>query len=223
MLSISIFCTTIFLTHLYPILAFPLVFKDDVAVGQSLNLTNALMKCQHYLPTDQKCNNPQDWYGRNCLTILDQVWLDLCITEDDIDYWRFGNCLDDTMCMDSYTPPPEEAPTIMCVIHPICNGCKPDIHGGPPLEGRQVGVYHVADCRCSISVEIVDTISQATVTAFMEGTYQISQLTLTWRFPLLIVPNYEGTDRHYIVKPNSSLVSTLHQSTKGTCSYNDTN
>jgi hypothetical protein len=223
MLSISIFCTTIFLTHLYPILAFPLVSKDDVAAGQSLDLTNALVKRQRYFPADQKCDDPQDWYGRNCLTILDQAWLDSCITEEDVDYWRLGSCPDDTMCMDSFTPPPEEAPTIMCVIRPTCDGCKPDIRGGPPSEGGQVGVYHVADRRRSVSVEIVDTISQATVTAFMEGTYQISQLTLTWRFLLLIVANYEGTDGNYIVKPNSPLVGTLRQSTKGTCSYNDTN
>lgn len=74
-----------------------------------------------------------------------------------------------------------------------------------------------------VSVLIVKTISKASVTAYKEGTYQISQPALTWWFFLLIVTNYEGTIGNYLVKPNNPIVGPLHKTNENTCVYNKTN
>jgi hypothetical protein len=184
----STFFTAIFLTvnHLFPIFALPTVSKENVLAGQSLTLTHVLAK-RDWFPADQTCNDPEDWHSRNCVAQeVDKIWYDTCIDIDGDVTYGWGTCPDNTICMDTYGPEPDQAPTITCVIRPTCDACKPSIAAGPPPVSGQIGVYKVGKDHYSIrpqlravSVTMETSISKASVTAFMEGTYQTSQLTLT--------------------------------------------
>ena len=169
----SIFFTTIFLTvnHLFTTFALPPVSKDNVSAGQSLGLTHVLAK-RDWTPADQKCNDPEDWYARNCVTKeVDKIWYDSCMNDDGDEYYRWGVCPDETICMDTYGPEPDQAPTITCVIRPTCDACKPSITGGPPPANGQTGVYQLGDPYeirpplRAISVTMETSISGASVTA----------------------------------------------------------
>ena len=181
----SIFLITIFLTvnHLSPIFALPPVSKDNVSAGQSLNLTHVLAK-RDWFPADQKCDEPEHWHARNCVAEeVDRIWYDSCLDEEDIPYYGWGICPEDTICMDTYGPLPDQAPTITCVIRPSCDACKPNITGGPPPLNGQTGVYQLGDPYeirpplRGISVTMETSISGASVTAFLEGTFQTFQKT----------------------------------------------
>ena len=192
----SISFATIFLTvnHLFPIFALPPMSKDNVSASPSLSPTHALVK-RDWFPADQTCDEPEEWHARNCVAEeVDRIWYDSCLDMEDIPYYGWGICPDDTICMDTYGPAPDYAPTISCVIRPRCDGCKPNITGGPPPTSGQTGVYTVGDTysvrplRRAVSVTMETSVSEASVTAFMEGTYQTSLLTLTCRVFLLDVP-----------------------------------
>lgn len=141
---VSIFFTTIFLTvNHYSTLALLLVSKDDVAVGQSPNLTHALAK-RLYVPPDQLCTHPDNWDARDCLSLQhDQVWLEHCLDKKHEPYLKLGICLGDTMCMNAYSPAPDFADTVMCVVCPQKNTGNPNIHGQNSPTARQCGVYLV--------------------------------------------------------------------------------
>ena len=38
---------------------------------------------------------------------------------------------------------PDQAPTIACVIRPICDACEASVLGGPPPAKGQTGTYRV--------------------------------------------------------------------------------
>ena len=215
----SICFTTIFLTvnHLFSIFALPPVSKDNDSAGPSLSPTHVLAK-------------REDWHARNCVAEeVDQIWYGECIDMDGDVSYGWGICPDETICMDVYGPEPDYAPTIACVIRPTCDACKPSIAGGPPPLNGQTGVYQLGDPYeirpplRGISVTMETSISGASVTAFMEGTYQISQQTLTCRIFLLNIPNYEGTDGNYLVELTKPLRGSLRRTNDQTCAYNVTN
>ena len=227
----SIFFTTIFLTinHLFAIFALPPVSKDNILAGQSHNLTHTLAK-RDWFPADQTCNDPADWHSRNCVAQeVDKIWYDTCIDADGDVSYGWGICPDETICMDTYGPEPDLAPTITCAIRPTCDACKPTITGGPPPVSGQTGVqqvntnYAINPELRGVSITMETSISGASVTAFLEGTYKSSQLTVTCRVSLLNVPNYEGTDGPYLVEPIYPLVGSLRRTKSQTCAYNVTN
>ena len=215
----SIFFTTIFLTinHLFPIFVLPPVSKDNISAGQLLNLTHTLAK-RDWLPEDQMCNDPEDWHSRNCVAQeVDKIWCDTCIDVDGVVSYGWEICPDKTICMDTFGPEPDLAPTITCVILPTCNACTPSITGGPPPVSVQTRVqqvnmnYAINPELHIVSITMETSKSGASVTVFLEGTYQSSQLTVTcWVF-LLNVPNYEGTDDPYLVEPSDPLVGSMHR------------
>ena len=190
----SIFFTTIFLTvnHLFPVFALPPVTKDNVLAGQSLSMTHVLAK-RDWSPPDQTCDEPEHWNARHCVAeAVDRIWYDACIDMDGDVSYGFGICPEDTICMDTYGPEPDFPATIACVIRPTCDACKPSITGeSPPANGQtgtyQIGTYDhsIKPTLRSVSVTMGSSISGASVTAFIEGTYQTSQLTLTCRVFLL--------------------------------------
>ena len=179
----SILFTTIFLTvnHLFPIFALPPVSKDNISASQSLSLTHVLVK-RDWSPADQTCDDPDDWHSRNCVAqAVDRIWYDTCVDADEDVRYGWGICPEDTICMDTYGPEPDQAPTIACVIRPTCDGCKPSILGGPPPAKGQTGTYQVGKInyalqpqKRAVSVTMKTSISGASVTSFMEGMYQTS-------------------------------------------------
>jgi hypothetical protein len=183
---VSTFFTTIFLTinNLYSTFASPIASEDGVAAGQLLNLTHALAK-RDYVPVDQLCEDRAHWLFRNCLSwLLDSAWIDTCLGEDEVGYDKLGGCPVGTMCMNTYSPPPDYTPTIICMIRP--SGPNGNPSGNPPANG-QVGYYRlseqgISDSTTAISVALVRAVKRAAVSAFIEGTYKIFQLVLTWRF-----------------------------------------
>ena len=187
--SIFFFLTV---NHLFPIFALRSVTKDNVSAGQSLSLTHVLAK-RDWFPTDQTCHDPEDWHSRSCVAqAVDRIWYDTCVDIDEDVSYGLGICPEDTICMNTYGPEPDQTPTIACVIRPTCDACKPSITGGPPPANGQTGTYRIGTNDNSIkpplravSVTMESSISGASVTAFIEGTYQTSQLTLTCRVFLL--------------------------------------
>jgi hypothetical protein len=179
--------TAFFLTvnHLYLTFASPIASKDSVADGQSLNLTHALAK-RDYTPTDQLCNEPDDWLHRNCLTTTsDRAWVDSCLhidddEDDDVEYWEQGECPPGTMCMNTYSPPPDSIPTIICMFRPTGFTDLPRTNGDRPPPAGQVGVTEVQNSYTPIAMErivsvpIKHNIARASVSAFIEGMYQTS-------------------------------------------------
>lgn len=181
-----IFFTTIFLTvnHFHPIFALPPVSKDNVSTGQSLSLTHVLAK-RVWTPPDQTCNEPEDWDARHCVAAaVDKIWYDSCIdAEGDVSY-GWGICPDTTICMNVYGPEPDQAPTIACVYRPSCDSCRPTIAAGPPPASGQTGMHlfgawNIRPQILRFQVIMDKSISGASVTAFIEGTYQTFQPTLT--------------------------------------------
>ena len=95
--------------------------------------------------------------------------------EGDVTY-GWGICPEETICMNTYGPEPDQAPTIACVFRPSCDGCRPNIAAGPPPANGQAGVHlfgtsSMRPRRLRLSVTIGTRIPGASVTAFMEGTY----------------------------------------------------
>ena len=161
--------------HFYPIFALPQVSKDNVS---SLDLTHVLAK-RDWAPADQTCNEPEDWNARHCVAgEVDKIWYDECIdAEGDVTY-GWGICPDETICMNTYGPEPDLEPTIACVYRPSCDGCTPSIAAGPPPARGQTGT-HVFGATFALRPQllglpvVMDTsISKASITAFIEGTYQ---------------------------------------------------
>lgn len=167
--------TTIFVTvnHLYSTFASPIVSKGDVATGRSLNQTHSLVK-RAYVPNDQKCREPEDWNLRRCVTGGgDRAWEDQCIDHDLHEYYGFGSCPEDTMCMFALSPEPDVALTIACVGRPKD---KSQSNNNP---NSQTGVVSVPNSAFGtgdpveriVSIPVVKAMSGASVSAFMEGTY----------------------------------------------------
>jgi len=180
---VSTFFTTIFLTtNHYSTFASPIASEEGV---QLLNLTHALAK-RDYVPVDQLCNEPTDWLSRNCLSSqLDQVWLDNCMDDQEDEYSKLGICPPGTMCMNTYSPPPDYFPTIICMIRPLGPAGNPS--GNPPANG-QAGLYQVSNANDStaveriVSVELGKDVLAGAVSALIEGMYHISQLVFNWIF-----------------------------------------
>lgn len=164
---------TIFLTvnHLYPAFASPIESSDSV---QSLNLTHRL-----YVPPDQLCASSGHWLSRACVNDYDdRIWEDACVDKTNpqnvVEYYKFGSCPQYTMCTNTLSPPPKPENTIACVGRPP----NPTGDEGRIVvsAGRQVGVYrvgsafHLNPLDRLVPVRIVNPISLATVSAFLEGT-----------------------------------------------------
>lgn len=186
---LSIFFTTIVLTgnHLYPILASPLVAKDDF---QSLNYPHILAKPKRastFIPADFACNTRSQWRARQCKGGADDtVWVDTCAFPSGKNtYTREGVCPDNTMCMNKYSI--LSALMVRCVERPQSKTGAPVTGGTQVTADGQVGVYPVSTFfseepeQLNVSVAITKTISTASVTAYLEGTYQSSQLTFAWQ------------------------------------------
>jgi hypothetical protein len=223
---VSTFFTIIFVTinHLYSTFASPIASEEGVAAGQSLNLTHALAK-RDYVPVDQLCDEPEDWLSRSCFSVLlDQAYLDTCMYENL--EWKLGSCPPGTMCMNTYSPPPDVSPTIICMIRPLGPAGNPS--GNPPANG-QVGYQQVSNVGNTapveriVSVELEKAVRVGAVSAFIEGTYKISQSIFTWIFILLTVANYKGNDGNYLVAPNAAMVGSLRGTTAKVCNYNVSN
>jgi hypothetical protein len=226
MLVSTFFTTIIFLTvnNLYSTFASPIASEDGVAAGQLLNLTHALAK-REFVPVDQLCTDPEHWLYRNCLSwLLDSAWIDSCLGDDDVEYEKLGSCPLGTLCMNTYSPPPDYTPTIICMARPERLNGNPS--GNPPANG-QVGSIYLSVANVStpaISVELARAVKGAAVSAFIEGTYRIFRLVLTCRFLLLTVANYEGTDGNYLVVPHGAvMVGSVRETTQTACDYNVTN
>jgi hypothetical protein len=167
----SIVFTTIFLTvnHLHSTFASPVVSKDNVI--RSLNLTHSLAK-RDYVPSDQKCSQPSQWLSRICRpTISDRTWEDKCLFTlgqmSTITY-VLSSCDVDKMCMNILTPEPNSKHTIECIDRP----------SGVTVSGpqQQTGVFRVSRAldgpeQHGVPVPVLGAISQASVSAFMEGMY----------------------------------------------------
>ena len=190
---LSIFFTTIVLTghHLYPILASPLVAKDDFAGGQSLNYPHILAKPKRagasFIPPDFACNTRSQWRARQCKGGADdKVWVDICaFPSGQNTYTREGVCPDNTMCMNKYSI--LSALMVRCVERPQSQTTAPVTGGTQVTADGQVGVYRISNIfglspeQRNVSVPITKIISTASVTAYIEGTYQSSQLTFAWQ------------------------------------------
>ncbi|KIM86070.1 hypothetical protein PILCRDRAFT_333260 [Piloderma croceum F 1598] len=203
---VSTFSTAIFLTinHLYSTFASPIASEAGLAAGQSLNLTHALAKRDSdYVPVDQLCNVPEDWLFRNCFSAyLDKVYVDECMDDYEV-YWKLGSCPQGTMCMNTFGPPPDYIPTIICLNIPLGPAGNPS--GNPPANG-QVGYQQVSNAgnaapvECIVSVELENDVTAGAVSAIIEG-----------------------NDGNYLVAPNAAMVGSLRDTTAKVCDYNVSN
>src|ERR1700729_2659204 len=173
----SIIFTTTFLTgnHLYATFASPMASKGDVAAGQSLNLTQSLAK-RVYSPPDTLCRPTIGWVQRQCLDIVDDLtWVDTCLGLDaylhPYVYVTFGFCPIGKICMNTFAPSGSPGgPPLVRVI--FCMD-RPSIFTNS-IPGLQTGVTMVTSTNSlhtNIEVPLVNSISAASVSAVLEGTY----------------------------------------------------
>jgi len=202
---VSTFFTTIFLTinHLHSTIASPIVSEEGVVAGQSLNLTHALAK-REYVPVDQLCDEPEDWLSRSCFSAQgDRAYVDTCMNEDLDETWMLGRCPVGTICMNTFSPPPEYDPTIICMIRPLALAGNPS--GNPPANG-QVGCQQVSNAgngapvERMVSVELGKAVTAGAISAYIEG-----------------------NDGNYLVAPNAAMVGSLRGTTAKVCNYNVSN
>jgi hypothetical protein len=148
------------------------------------------------------------------------------MNEDLDETWMLGSCPVGTICMNTFSPPPEYDPTIICMIRPLALAGNPS--GNPPANG-QVGCQQVSNAGNAapvermVSVELGKAVTAGAISAYIEGTYKISQSIFTWIFILLSVANYEGKDGNYLVAPNAAMVGSLRGTTAKVCNYNVSN
>ena len=223
-----VFTTLLTIGHLDLILASPLTSMNDVPASHLLNLTHVLAKRQWY-PITQLCAQPEQWVSRQCVggRIFDRAWRDECVDDEgDVDY-DWGQCPENTVCVETIHNQNNRLYQIIdCVTRPDKEAQKPNSTYQPPPSGQcgvevVSGAYTLIPAVLTVPIKIQQAISGAAVTSYMEGTYKISQPTVTWRFFLLIIANYEGSGSTYHVKPNSATVGTLRRTNQTVCIYNE--
>jgi hypothetical protein len=184
MLLSSIIFTTAFLAvnHLYSTFASPMVSKDGVAVGHSLNMTHSLAK-RDWAPPDQKCRQADDWVVRRCQTLTsDLAWEDLCVTTDGTFveiYTGQGFCPFGTICINALFESIDpfdlwSEGIIVCIARPTSimvlvittYGLQ---QNGVEVIGAQTGITDPS--HTTVSVTLKNRIPGASVSAFLEGTY----------------------------------------------------
>jgi len=191
MLASTLAFTTTLLTinHLYLILALLLASANAAPTNHSLNVTHVLAKRQWY-PITQLCQNPEDWVARECVggRVFDRAWRDECVDDDgDVDY-DWGECPTDSVCVDTiHSQNNQLYQTITCITRPNKEAQPPNTSSQPPPTGQcgiqlVSGAYTLRPAVRTVPIEITQAISGAAITSFMEGTYKISQQTVTWRF-----------------------------------------
>ena len=233
MLTSIVFTTTLLtIGHLDLILASPLASTNDVpTTRRSPNLTHVLAKRQWY-PINQLCESPEHWVSRECVggRLFDRAWRDECVDDmGEVDY-DWGQCPHNTVCVETIHSHNDRLyQNIACITRPNKEAQKPNSTYQPPPTG-QCGIQVVSGADTllpsvrTVPIKIQKAISRAAVTSFMEGTYKISQPTVTWRFFLLIIANYEGTNGFYTVKPtNTPMVGKLRRTNQTVCLYNESN
>ena len=178
MLFSTIF-TIIMLTSNHPF-ASPAVYKRDIPADQSLNSTHLLAKRVYY-PPDQLCNNPRDWVARRCIAVVsDRLWWDVCLgmtmIGDPYLYVRGGFCAENAMCfnifVDSQNPEdPAQTPTSVCIERPQLLTVINTAPDGIMMQSGVVAVAGDTNPQQTMSIRVLNGISKASVSAFIEGTY----------------------------------------------------
>jgi hypothetical protein len=225
---------TVFLTanYLHSTCASPIVSEDTVIDSQLLDLTDTVATQAGVLaPPDQLCDRITQWRYRKCIsTLLDRAWLDWCYTGTALGKTKFGSCPVNTMCMNTLFRRTTRygrsvlTRSIYCLSRPKTRQESPVVSIAVSAMSGQVGfipinTFDLSSTSQSVPVKVGSTLANVSITAMIEGAYQISKLIIIWQ---LTVVKYEGTDDSYLVEPNAPLVGVLRSTNTAVCVFNAT-